>query len=304
VVTVLILLFLGAVPIYANLTAEPFYLTLFARVVIYAIAAVSLNLLVGYGGMVSFGHALFLGLGAYAVGILSFYGIDNGWIQLGAVIALCAVVGVLSGYVVLRTTGIAFIMITLAFAQMFYFLAVSLNQFGGDDGMSLMQGSNFGFMHLDDPLTLYYTAFAVLLAVLYGMRRLIHSRFGMVVRGTHTNERRMKALGFPTLPYKLSAYTLSAVVCGIAGMLIANLTLYVSPSYMAWTTSGEMVVMVVLGGMATLMGPVAGAIAYLILEEALKSFTDHWMLALGLIIVAIVMVSRRGLYGYIPGDER
>lgn len=304
VATVLILLFLGCVPLYAQLANEPFFLGLFGRVLVYAIAAVSLNLLLGYGGLVSFGHALFFGLGAYAVGILSHHGIDNGWLHLAAAIGVCAVIGVLSGYVVLRTTGIAFIMITLAFAQMFYFLAVSLNEYGGDDGMSLFQGSNFGVLKLDDPLSLYYVSFAVLLATLFGMHKLIGSRFGMVIRGTQANERRMKAMGFSTLRYKLTAYVLAAVVCGIAGVLIANLTLYTSPSTMAWTTSGELVVMVVLGGLGTLMGPVAGAVAFLILEEVLKGQTEHWMLYLGLIIVVIVMVSRRGIFGNLPGASR
>ena len=304
VATVLILLFLGCVPIYAQLANEPFFLGLFGRVLVYAIAAVSLNLLLGYGGLVSFGHALFFGLGAYAVGILAHHGIDNGWLHLVAAIGVCAAIGLLSGYVVLRTTGIAFIMITLAFAQMFYFLAVSLNEYGGDDGMSLFQGSNFGVFKLDDPLSLYYVSFAILLAVLFGMHKLIGSRFGMVIRGTQANERRMKAMGFSTLRYKLMAYVLAAVVCGIAGVLIANLTLYTSPSYMAWTTSGELVVMVVLGGLGTIMGPVAGAVAFLILEEVLKGQTEHWMLYLGLIIVVIVMVSRRGIFGNLPGASR
>ena len=304
IATVLILLLLGCVPIYAQIAGEPFYLALFGRVLVYAIAAVSLNLLLGYGGLVSFGHALFLGLGAYSVGILSHHGIDNGWLHLLAAVVVCAVVGLISGAVVLRTTGIAFIMITLAFAQMFYFLTVSLNEYGGDDGMSIFQGSNFGILKLDDPLTLYYTSFVLLLVLLFGMHKLIGARFGMVIRGTQTNERRMKAMGFSVLPYKLTAYVLSAIVCGLAGVLIANLTLYISPSYLAWTTSGELVVMVVLGGLGTLMGPVAGAVAFLLMEEVLKAWTEHWMLVLGLIIVVIVMVSRRGIIGNLRGSSK
>jgi branched-chain amino acid transport system permease protein len=301
VVGTIILVVLALVPLYSQLAHQPFYLALFGRVVIYAVAAVSLNLLVGYCGLVSFGHALFFGLGAYAVGILAHYDVDNGWIQLAATIVVCGVVGLLSGLVVLRTTGIAFIMITLAFAQMFYFLAVSLNEFGGDDGSPVLSGSNFGFFKLDNAVQLYYVSFVVLLAVLFGMRRLIESRFGMVIRGTQANERRMKASGFSTLPYKLTAYVIAAIVCGVAGMLIANLTSYISPSYMAWTTSGEMVVMVVLGGLGTLMGPVAGAVALLIIEEVLKSQTEHWMLVLGFLIVVVVMVSRRGIFGNLRG---
>lgn len=293
----LTLILLALVPVYASLTGNPFLLALFGRVLVYGIAALALNLLLGYGGMVSFGHALYLGLGAYAVGILSHYGIENGWLHLAAAIAACALVGLVSGYVVMRTTGIAFIMITLAFAQMFYFLATGMEGFGGDDGMSLFSGSDFGLFRLDQPLALYYAAFGVLVLALFLMHKLVHAPFGMVLRGCQANERRMRALGFPTLRYRLMAYVLSAVLCGVAGVLLANLTMYVSPSFLAWTTSGELIVMVVFGGLGTLFGPVLGALAFLLLEEGLKLVTGHWMLIMGILIVAAVLVSRRGLYG-------
>lgn len=293
----LALILLALVPVYAALTGNPFLLALFGRVLVYGIAALALNLLLGYGGMVSFGHALYLGLGAYSVGVLSHYGIENGWLHLAVAIAACAVVGVISGYVAMRTTGIAFIMITLAFAQMFYFLATGLDGFGGDDGMSLFSGSDFGLFRLDQPLALYYVAFGVLVLALFLMHKLVHAPFGMALRGCQANERRMRALGFPTLRYRLMAYVLSAVLCGVAGVLLANLTMYVSPSFLAWTTSGELIVMVVFGGLGTLFGPVLGALAFLLLEEGLKLMTEHWMLIMGILIVAVVLVSRRGLYG-------
>ncbi|HCW16828.1 branched-chain amino acid ABC transporter permease [Achromobacter sp.] len=292
-----LLLLLALVPAYAHWQGEPFLLALFGRVLVYGVAALALNLLLGYGGMVSFGHALYLGLGAYAVGVMSHYGIENGWLHLAGALGTCAVVGLISGYVVMRTSGIAFIMITLAFAQMFYFLATGLDGFGGDDGMSLFAGSDFGAFRLDTPLALYYTAFGVLLAVLGLMHRLVHAPFGMALRGCQANERRMRALGFPTLRYRLAAYVMSAMICGVAGVLLANLTMYVSPSYLAWTTSGELIVMVVLGGIGTLFGPVVGALAFLLLEEGLKLLTGHWMLIMGLLIVGVVLVSRRGVYG-------
>ena len=292
-----LLVLLALVPVYAQWQGEPFLLALFGRVLVYGIAALALNLLLGFGGMVSFGHALYLGLGAYSVGVLSHYGIENGWLHLAAAVGACAVVGLVSGYVVMRTTGIAFIMITLAFAQMFYFLATGLDGFGGDDGMSLFAGSDFGLFRLDTPLALYGAAFGVLLLVLWLMHRLIHAPFGMALRGCQSNERRMRALGFPTLRYRLAAYVLSAVICGVAGVLLANLTMYVSPSYLAWTTSGELIVMVALGGIGTLFGPVVGALAFLLLEEGLKLLTAHWMLVMGLLIVGVVLASRRGVYG-------
>lgn len=298
-----LLLLLALVPVYAHWQNEPFLLALFGRVLVYGIAALALNLLLGFGGMVSFGHALYLGLGAYSVGVMSHYGIESGWLHLAGALGASALVGLLSGYVVMRTSGIAFIMITLAFAQMFYFLATGLDGFGGDDGMSLFAGSDFGAFRLDTPLALYCTAFGVLLAVLALMHRLIHAPFGMALRGCQANERRMRALGFPTLRYRLAAYVLSAMLCSVAGVLLANLTMYVSPSYLAWTTSGELIVMVVLGGIGTLFGPVVGALTFLLLEEGLKLITGHWMLIMGLLIVGVVLVSRRGVYGNLPATR-
>ncbi|VVE00575.1 branched-chain amino acid ABC transporter permease [Pandoraea morbifera] len=300
-VPLLLLAVLALVPLYATYAQQPFYLTLFGRIVVFAIAAVSLDLILGYGGMVSFGHALYLGLGAYVVGILSYHGVDNGFVHLGLTLLLCAIVGAVTGLLSLRTTGIAFIMITLAFAQMFYFLAVSLKQYGGDDGLPVSAGSRFGSVTLDDPAVLYYVAFAVLCLCVWAGRRLVEARFGMVIRGARQNDRRMRALGYPTLRYKLVAYILSAMACGVAGMLYANLTHFVSPAYMAWTTSGELIVMVVLGGLGSFFGPVLGSAAMLLIEEWLKGMTEHWMIIFGPLIVVAVLVSRRGLYGLL-GD--
>ncbi len=298
-VAALIVLLLLAVPIYANLASEPFALTFFSRVLIFALAAISLNLVLGYGGMVSFGHALYLGLGAYAVGLLAQNGITNGWVQLAATVVVCALVGAITGAISLRTSGIAFIMITLAFAQMFFYLFVSLKQYGGDDGLSISARSDFGLFTLASPITLYYAALILVLAVLFFTKRLIDARFGMVLRGCRINERRMKAMGFPSLRYKLSAYVLSSVLCGIAGLLYANLTGFASPAYMAWTLSGEIIVIVVLGGMGTVFGPLIGSLVLLLSEEVLKAFTEHWMMILGPLIVLVVLTARRGVYGYL-----
>lgn len=297
VLMAVVLLALALVPVYASLAHQPFYLTLFGRILIFAIAAVSLDLILGFGGLVSFGHALYLGLGAYTVGILSQYGIVNGWIHLLVTIGVATVVAVVTGAIVLRTSGIAFIMITLAFAQMFYFLAVSLKQYGGDDGLPITGGSDFGAFRLADGQTLYYTAFVVLCAVLFLGGRLVHARFGMALQGIRINERRMRALGFATLRIKLCAYVISAVLCAVAGMLYGNLTQFASPSYMAWTASGELIVMTVVGGAGTLFGPVVGALATLLTEEGLKSLTEHWMIIMGPLIVAVVLLTRRGLLG-------
>ncbi|MCW5233246.1 branched-chain amino acid ABC transporter permease [Verminephrobacter eiseniae] len=299
----LILVLPGLLPLYAAYAGEAFYLTLFCRILIFAIAAASLNLVLGYGGMVSFGHALYFGLGAYVVGILARHGWTNGWTQLSITLACCAMVGGLTGIIALRTTGIAFIMITLAFSQMSYFLFVSLKQYGGDDGLSIAARSDFGILDFNDSIVFYYVCYAALLTIMFFGHRLVHARFGMVLRATKSNERRMLALGFATLHYRLLAYVLSAMVCGVAGMLYANLTLFSSPSYMSWSMSGDLIIMVVLGGVASVMGPLLGAMGLILLEEILKSHTDHWMMILGVLIVAIVLLTKRGIDGLLQDME-
>ncbi len=311
-VALAVLLLLGAVPLLAAVFHQPFYVTLFTRILIFGLAALGLNLILGYGALVSFGHAMYMGIGAYAVGMLSHHGLQNGWLQLAAALGVGLSVAALVGLVCLRTTGMAFIMITLAFAQMMFFVAVGLREYGGDDGMQLPQRSDFGLFSLDNPSVLYYVTFACLLLALWFFHRLVHSRFGMVLRGCKSNERRMGAMGFPTLRYKLTAYVISALVCVLAGMLLANLTKFVAPSYMAWTVSGELIVMIVLGGLGTLMGPVVGAAGLLMLEEVLSSLNlgvpaldavlkQHWMGVIGLFIVAVVLVLKQGLYGRLRG---
>jgi branched-chain amino acid transport system permease protein len=310
-----VLVLLGAVPMLAAAFNQPFYVTLFTRILVFALAAAGLNLILGFGAMVSFGHAMYMGVGAYAVGMLSSHGIGSGWAHVAAALAAGAVLALAVGAICLRTSGMAFIMITLAFAQMLFFLAVSLKSYGGDDGLSIATRSDFGLFNLGSANTLYYTAYGLLLAVLYGMRRLIDARFGMVLRGCKSNERRMAALGFPTLRYKLAAYVLSALVCVLAGVLLANLTRFVAPSYMAWTVSGELIVMAVLGGLGTLVGPVVGAAGLLLLEELLSSLklgipwldtliNQHWLALIGLFIVGVVLVLKQGLYGWIVAREQ
>ncbi len=294
--------FLLLLPLYTFWAAQPFYLTLFSRIMIYSLAAVSLNLLIGYTGLVSLGHALYLGLGAYAVGLLNFHEIDNGWLQLLAALASSALVAVVTGAICLRTSGMAFIMITLAFAQMFYFLGVSLKQYGGDDGMRLSKRSWLAPLDLSSNYILYYLILFCLLLLLYLSWRLVHARIGYILRGIKANERRMKSLGYNTTAYKLLAYVVASMVASVAGFLLANLTSYTSPAYSLWTVSGEIVVMVVLGGMGTIFGPVLGAMGFLLFEEYLSSFpikfvAEHWMLFLGAVIVLIVRLAKRGLYG-------
>ena len=313
IVALTIILLLALVPIIAGLAAQPYYVTLLSRMMIFALAALGLNLILGYGAMVSFGHALYIGIGAYSVGILNFYGVTNGYAHVATALIAGLIIAALVGSICLRTSGIGFIMITLAFAQMFYFVAVSLKQLGGDDGYGLPSRSDLGFIDLSNNTTLYYVILAVLLFVLFFFDRLIHAPFGVALRGCKQNERRMRAMGFSTVRIKLVAYVISALVCVLSGVLLANLTRFVSPSYMNWIASGDILLMVVLGGMGTLIGPIVGAIAWLSLEEVLSSFSlglpwgidefvrDHWMIVLGALVIVAALRLKSGLYGYLSG---
>ena len=283
---------------------QPFYMDLIARIMIFAIAAVSLDLILGHGGMVSFGHAAYMGVGAYAVGVLSYYGIDNGFLQIPLALGAAALIGLVFGALSLRTSGVYFIMITLAFAQMLYFLAISLEEFGGDDGMSSMRSEFSGLIDMYDSVQFYYLIFTILVLVLFGLHRLVLSRFGMVIRASRSNEKRMHAVGFPTFRYKLAAFTIASTICGLAGVLFANLNEFVSPDVMHWTHSGEIMIMVIMGGMGTLIGPVLGATAFLLLEEYLPEWMEmavtnggeHWAIVMGPILIAIVLFGRGGIH--------
>jgi branched-chain amino acid transport system permease protein len=289
---------LAAVPLYAVELDKPFALDLFTRVMVFAIAACSLDLILGYGGLVSFGHAAYLGIGAYAVGILSYHGIDNGFVHFAVALLGAAAAALIIGFVSLRTSGVYFIMITLAFGQMIYFLGVSVNEYGGDDGLNIARHSDFGAaLPLGEPAVLFYFVFALLLLFLFLGYRIVGSRFGMALQGARSNERRMAAIGLPVFRYRLAAFVIAGTICGVAGALFANLTLFVSPSIMHWTRSGEIMVMVILGGMASLFGPVLGAALYLVFESVLSRITEHWQAVLGPLLVLVVLFAKTGLYG-------
>ena len=296
---------LALVPAVATVAEAPFYIGLFARIMVFAIAALSLGLILGYGGLVSFGHAAFFGIGAYAVGILSYYGVTDGIAHFATAFFAAAIVALFIGFVSLRTSGVYFIMITLAFGQMVYFVGIGLNEYGGDDGLNIARHSNFGAaLDFDRPVVFYYFTYALLLLFLLLGSRIVRSRFGMLLQGVKSNERRMIALGFPTFRYKLAAFVMAGAVCGIAGALFANLTLFVSPSIMHWTRSGEIMMMVILGGLGSLVGPVFGAAVYLILESVLSRLTEHWQAVLGPLLILVVLFSKTGLYGIFAVSRR
>jgi branched-chain amino acid transport system permease protein len=291
------ILLLAALPPVALALGQPYYLDLFRRIMIFAIAAISLNLILGYGGLVSFGHAAYLGIGGYAVGILAFYGFTNGWLQWGTAIVASALLAAAIGAVSIRTSGVYFIMITLAFTQMLYYLGISLEAFGGDDGMRLRARSEFPLLDLNEPVQFYYVVLALMAAALLLTHRIVNSRFGMVLRAAKSNEARALAIGFSPYPYRLAAFVIAGAMCGLAGMLYANHTRYITPDLASWQQSGDLMFMVILGGMASTAGPVLGTFALLLVEELLKGWTQHWQVILGPLLVLSVIFFRRGLAG-------
>ena len=288
---------LALVPVAARLLDAPFYLTLVGRIMIFAIAALSLDLILGYGGMVSFGHAAYLGVGVYTVGILSAHGVASGFVQWPAAIVASALIAAAIGAVSLRTSGVYFIMITLAFAQMLYFFGVSLKAYGGDDGMAIAERSRFAACSTSRTARSSTTWSWSCSSRSTGWRGgWSHSRFGMVVRGCRSNERADARRSASRRSGTSSPPSSSPARCaGVAGVLLANFTKYASPAFMHWTRSGEIMVMVILGGMGTVFGPALGALAFLLLEEVLSGYTEYWPVFLGPILVGIVLFAKRGL---------
>jgi branched-chain amino acid transport system permease protein len=321
VVIAVLMLLLAAVPVYAAVTANNFLVTLFTRVLILGMAATSLNLILGYGGMVSFGHAVYLGIGGYAVGILAFEGATSGFVQWPLAILVSALFALVVGALSLRTRGVYFIMITLAFAQLVYYFGVGLDRYGADDGLSIRVRSQFaGLLNLSDRTQFYYLCLALLVVTIYLIARLVNSRFGMVIQGARSNDRRMRAIGFPTFRYRLTAFVIAGAVCGLAGALLANHTGFISPATMHWTRSGDLIVMVVLGGMGSSFGPLIGAVALLSLEEALPvlirvaasplfgdaalRMAEYWQIVLGPLFLLVVLFARGGIDGLLAGARR
>ncbi len=311
--------FLSCLPLLAEATDQAYLIPFFRLCLIYGIAAVSLDLILGYGGMVSLGHAAFFGIGTYGVGILAYHyaegtpflswpleisGSNDALLVWPVSVLVTALFALGIGALSLRTSGVYFLMITLAFAQMLFFFFNSLEIYGGDDGMSMFERNSLFNLDLNNDTTFYYICFVVLVLFILYSHRLIHSRFGMVIKGCKQNEQRMKTLGFPIYFYKLTAFTISGAGAGLAGILMSNHLEYVSPDLLHWTQSGEILIMVILGGMGTLFGAVFGAIAFLSIEEILSAYTEHWMLYFGPFLILVVLFSKRGLYGLLVGKDK
>ena len=313
---VLVLALLTVLPQAAEALDNGYVVSLCSRFLLYALAAVSLDLILGYGGMVSLGHAAYVGVGAYVVGILTAHAqdmvplmtwpleiaaTDSALITIPAAVIVSGVVACLLGALCLRTKGMYFIMITLAFAQMGYYFFVSLEAYGGDDGLSLWGRNTVPGLDLGDDATFYYLCLGALALFLFLSYRLVNSRFGRVVRGCKENELRMEVLGYPAYRYKLACFTIAGAGAGLAGALLANQSEFVSPGLMQWTHSGELLVMVILGGMGSLIGPVLGAFTLLTMEEILAAYTEHWMVFLGPFLVVVILFAKRGIYGLLGG---
>ncbi|HEX2136336.1 MAG TPA: branched-chain amino acid ABC transporter permease [Microvirga sp.] len=294
----------AAAPFLAASGTEGYVLSLLTRVMIFGIAALSLDLILGYGALVSFGHAAFLGIGAYAVGILASHGVEDAVVQLPVALGASALFALATGAISLRTKGVYFIMITLAFGQMLFFLVVSLAAYGGDDGLTLPSRSLVaGQALLESDARLYWVVLACLAGAYLLCRSIVASRFGRVLRGTKENPVRMEAIGFHPFPFQLTAYVISGMIAGAAGFLFANQTEFVSPAFMTWQRSGELIFMVILGGIGTLHGAVIGAAAFLLLEEQLSGLTEHWKMIFGPFLILVVLFARGGIVGLVQRDH-
>ncbi len=292
-----LVLALALFPYAAAALGLDFYVSVARRMLIYALAATSLNLILGYGGMVALGHAAFFGAGAYVVGILDASGIHAALLAWPAAAAVAALLALLVGAVSLRTRGVYFIMITLAFAQMVYYLFISLRQYGGEDGLNLSGYSLLPGIDLADGTSFYYLVLALFVLLMWLFGRLVDSRFGAALQGIRENESRMEALGYPVYRLKLTAFVLSGAAAGLAGALLANHNLFISPSLMHWTQSANLLVMVLVGGIGLRYGGVAGAMLMLALEEVLRMWTEYWHLPLGILLLCVVFGAPRGVAG-------
>jgi len=308
-------LILLAVPLAAVAMAEPFYVTLATRIAVLALAAVGLNIALGLGGLVSFGHASFFGIGGYAAGILATHAFNAEPLFLGipattsmpiiwlVAIAVCGLVALPIGAISLRTSGVYFIMITLAFAQMVYYFAISWPAYGGEDGLSIYVRNSFPGVNTAQPLPFFLICYGLLLLGLALFWALRGSRFGAALQAARQNATRLAAVGIPPFNIRLTAFAISAMLTGLAGALFADLNRFASPSMLSWHMSGELLVLVILGGKGRLFGPVAGAMLYVLLEYALGGITERWQFFLGLILLGVVLFARGGLMGLVAGRE-
>jgi len=316
IVNASILLTLLLIALTLHLMGEVYYVNLVSRVVIFGLAGVGLNLALGYGGMVSLGHAAFFGLGAYVSGIAAFHFSENSDFISGfsgtnqmlliwlITIGITTLVALVIGLISIRTTGVYFIMITLAFAQMIYYLAISLPNYGGEDGLLMLARNQFPWLDSDNEIHFFLICFGLLLLSLGLSSRIMNARFGAALDVACINDIRLATAGINPYPIKLIAFVLSAIITGLAGALFADLNRFVSPSLMSWQMSGEIIIFILLGGVGRLYGPVIGAALFVLLETFIGGYTEHWKLFLGMVLLAIVLFAKGGLMQLLAGDKR
>ena len=307
------------VPLLALAIDEPFFITLATKVAVLAMAGVGLNIALGQGGLVSFGHAAFFGLGGYATGILASHALNyepiieepfliEGTTQMLIIwpvaVFVAGVAALVIGALSLRTSGVFFIMITLAFAQMLYYFAISWPAYGGEDGLSIYVRSEFPGLNTLDPLQFFGVAIVLLALSLWFASTLSKSRFGMALQGARQNDLRMSAVGIASYRVRLTAFVISGMITGLAGALFADLNRFVSPTMLDWHTSGQIMVFVILGGVGRLFGPVVGAGLFILLEHNLGGLTEYWQALLGLLLLLVVLFARGGLIGLVSGAQR
>lgn len=300
-----------ALPYLAEVSGQRAFVGLVTRVLIYAVAVAGLNLILGYGGLVSFGHAAFFGMGNYIVGMLYFHhmeetllfgfvpGSDQILLTVPAAVIASGIAALLIGLLALRTGGVQFIMITLAFAQMLYFFFVSLKTYGGEDGIIIRRGSNLLGLDLRDKNVIYYVVLAgaaIYFAILW---RIVNSSFGAVLSAIRQDERRVTSLGVNVFHHKLVAFVLAGMSAGFAGALLAIFMRYSSPDTLHWMKSGEFMVMVILGGMGTFLGPIWGSGIFLVVQSYLASFTEYWQPIMGALLLALVLGTHGGIQGLV-----
>ncbi|MDR2310871.1 MAG: branched-chain amino acid ABC transporter permease [Brucellaceae bacterium] len=307
---------LPVVALIANQMGETFYISLVTRIAILALAATGLNLVLGLGGMVSFGHAAFFGIGGYVAGILAshasdgtaifnwFSGSDQMLVIWPVAMLVAGLIALPIGIISLRTSGVYFIMITLAFAQMIYYFAISWPAYGGEDGLSLAMRNSFPGVNTLKPLSFFLIAYIVLMVVLFLFSRFRNSRFGAALEGARQNELRLSSVGIAPLRIRLVAFVFSAMITALAGALFVDLNRFVSPSMFSWHMSGELIVLIILGGTGRLFGPLIGAVLYVLFEFALGGMVEHWQLFFGLILLGVVMFARGGIIGLFAGKLR
>jgi len=311
----IVVLFL-AVPLWAWASGEIFYITLATRVAILALAATGLNIALGLGGLVSFGHAAFFGLGGYAAGILATHAMNYEPIAFGiagtnlmpiiwlVAMLVCGVVGLLIGLISIRTSGVYFIMITLAFAQMIFYFAISWPAYGGEDGLSIPIRNAFPGLNTLVPIQ-FFAVCAALLGLGIGFFAMLRaSRFGSALEAARQNEARVAAVGIEPFRIRLAAFTISAMVTGVAGALFADLNRFTSPSMLSWQMSGELIVLIIIGGVGRAVGPLAGAIVFVAFEYWLGGLTERWQFFLGLVLLGIVLFARGGVMAMLAGRPR